>query len=549
MSTIVSPAAQALGTVLLATLTSTLPPSPAAAQGGGAAPALELGADRQTGIGGRIVDRRNNRGLADAPVVVQGGGRTRSLFTDGDGNYRIFVPPGVYTVRSYFDMFHGARVEGVNVERGRLQEVNLLLLRIDEERDVAVIELEIPYRADTTTAAAQDQLRQASTSIGEGLGAKQMSQVGAGDAGSAAARVVGVSIESSQLVIRGLGGRYTRVLLNGIPVPSIDPDVPGADLDLFPTGVIDSLTVSKSFLPDMPADFAGGVMEIRSVSFPRKFTLELDASVGVGSESTFRERLDYRGGKYDSLGFDDGRRALPAAVTSDQPLRSPTEDYPTTESRYQAARTFPNSWQYGRSGDLPKMGIDLTLGDSVRLANQRRFGYLLTAGYENDSVRRLGTTRPNPIVGADGNLIARNEYRVETGVEEVQLAALGTASLDLGIDHSMTLLSLFNRSVSDETSLQTGNSVEFGGSYLEKWQLYYLARTLWFNQLFGDHRNLFGSRLRLRWALFQAYAERAEPDRRKVATATTAAYISGWCVPARASGSTATSGRMTSGAS
>ena len=138
-------------------------------------------------------------------------------------------------------MYHGVRVSGVTVTQGEMVEVSLGLPRIDEDRDVSVQELEIPYRADTTTAAAQDQLRQASSGIGEGLGAKQMSQVGASDAGSAAARVVGVTIESSQLVIRGLGGRYTRVLLNGIPVPSVDPDVPGADLDLFPTSVIDSL--------------------------------------------------------------------------------------------------------------------------------------------------------------------------------------------------------------------------------------------------------------------------------------------------------------------
>ena len=52
---------------------------------------------------------------------------------------------------------------------------------------------------------------------------------------------------------------------------------------------------------------------------------------------------------------------------------------------------------------------------------------------------------------------------------------------------------------------------------LQKWQLQFLARTLWFNQLFGDHRNLFGTRLRLRWAGFHAYGERDEPDRRTVA--------------------------------
>ena len=120
-------------------------------------------------------------------------------------------------------------------------------------------------------------------------------------------------------------------------------------------------------------------------------------------------------------------------------------------------------------------------------------------------------------MGTDGQLTLRNDYRVESGLDEVRLSALGTASLDLGVDHSITVLSLFNRSLSDETSLQTGVSADYGGSYLEKWQLQYLARTLWFNQVFGDHRNLFGTRLRLRWAGFHAYGERDEPDRRTVA--------------------------------
>ena len=57
--------------------------------------------------------------------------------------------------------------------RGTLLEVSLQLARIDEDHDVSVEELEIPYRADTTTAAAQDQLRQASSGIGEGLGASR----------------------------------------------------------------------------------------------------------------------------------------------------------------------------------------------------------------------------------------------------------------------------------------------------------------------------------------------------------------------------------------
>jgi hypothetical protein len=464
-----------------------------------------------TGLRGRISDKRTGKPLGGAPVLIQSGGRTENTVTDANGIYRIAVPPGTYTVRSYFDMYHGVRVSGVTVTQGEMVEVSLGLPRIDESRDVSVQELEIPYRADTTTAAAQDQLRQASSGIGEGLGAKQMSQTGASDAGSAAARVVGVTIESSQLIIRGLGGRYTRVLLNGIPVPSVDPDVPGADLDLFPTGVIDSLNISKAFLPDLPADFAGGVMEIKSISFPRELTLELGLSTGFDTQSTFRNRLDYRGGRHDKTGFDDGRRSLPDSFPTDRPVGN----YPP-EERYAAAESLRNVWQYRYKPAWPKLGFDLTAGNSRKFGRQKRFGYLVTAGYEYDSVRKVGVNRPNPNLTATG-LEEKNNFRAETGVDEVQLSGLGTASLDLGIDHSMTVLTLFNRTVSDQTALQSGKAGDF--TRLDKWQLHFLARQLWFNQLFGDHRNLGGTRLRLRWAVFHAIGVRSEPDRRAVSYA------------------------------
>ena len=464
-----------------------------------------------SGLRGRISDKRSGKPIAGAPVVVQGGGQTENAVTDAAGVYRMALPPGSYVVRSYFDMYHGVRVSGVEVPAGEIIEVSIALPRIDEQRDVQVEELEIPYRADTTTAAAQDQLRQAGGGIGEGLGAKQMSQSGASDAGSAAARVVGVTIDSSQLVIRGLGGRYTRVLLNGIPVPSVDPDVPGVDLDLFPTSVIDSLNISKAFLPDIPADFAGGVMEIKSVSFPRRFVLELELSTGFDSQSTFRQRLDYKGGRHDKKGFDDGRRALPGVFPRDRSLALE----PDPQRRYDIARSLRPSWQYYDKAAWPKLGVDFTVGNSRKFGRQNRFGYLVTAGYSYDSVRRLGVSRPNPQVVSESQLVENNRFDAETGTDEVQLSALATASLDLGIDHSMTVLSLFNRNVSDQTSLQRGKHTEY--PVYEKWQLQFLARTLWFNQLFGDHRNLLGSRLRLRWAGFHAYGERDEPDLRTTA--------------------------------
>src|SRR5690606_5585661 len=118
----------------------------------------------------------------------------------------------------------------------------------------------------------------------------------------------------TNLNIRGLGGRYTLVLLNGVQLPSTDPDVPSVDLDLFPTSVIENLHITKAFQPDLPGNFAGGALDIRTVRFPREFTFEIGASAGANTLTTARETYGYRGGDLDWLGFDDGTRALPRGL-------------------------------------------------------------------------------------------------------------------------------------------------------------------------------------------------------------------------------------------
>jgi hypothetical protein len=134
---------------------------------------LEPGADPNTGIRGRIVDRNQGLGLELATVFASDSKGTRSTSTAEHGRYELNLPPGVYKVRAYYDMYHVALLPNVRVSLGRFSEVNLLLDSLDDH-DVAVEEIEIPYRADTTTAAAQDELRKASSGIGEGMGAAQM---------------------------------------------------------------------------------------------------------------------------------------------------------------------------------------------------------------------------------------------------------------------------------------------------------------------------------------------------------------------------------------
>lgn len=506
---------------LLVPLAAAIATSEARAEPTPAGPSKQLvvqSEDPTTGIQGRIVDRKTGLGLELARVFATDNRGTRSATTVEHGRYELKLPPGVYEVRAYYDTYHGARLNHVRVQRGRLSEVNLLLDRLADE-EVAVEETEIPYRADRTTADAQGELHEASSGIGEALGATHMSQAGASDAGNAARRG-GVSSADSSPIIRGLGGRYARMRLHGDPLPSTDPDRPSLDLDRFPTRVIDSLTVSKTFLPAMPADFAGGVLELKTVTFPKRLTFEVGLSGEYSSKTSFRDYLTYRGGSLDMLGFDDGTRTLPRTIDNVPVVISRTGRYRSFDDLEAIGESFPNEWRYRRASAAPSPGVDVALGDSFKLPGRKRFGYMASASYDYRLRRVTGYSRKLGIKanGEPNELVISDNYpTVELGSEDIQLSGIGTAAFDVGTDHSLRLLSLYNRSGSDDTGYRFGKSAHIDeGADVERWQLRYVGRTLWFNQLQGDHRNLFDTPLRLRWGLFYSLVDRDEPDRRNV---------------------------------
>ena len=53
-------------------------------------------------------------------------------------------------------------------------------------------------------------------------------------------------------------------------LPTTEPDKKVVPLDLFPTGLIDSVQVSKSYSPDRSAEFAGGLVQIVPMKLPNR---------------------------------------------------------------------------------------------------------------------------------------------------------------------------------------------------------------------------------------------------------------------------------------
>ena len=359
-----------------------------------------------------------------------------------------------------------------------------------------------------SVASVMEERRAAST-VSDAIGAEDIRKSPDGTASAATRRVVGATVVGGQyLFVRGLGGRYSNVRLNDVPLPSTDPDVPGFQLDLFPASLLSSLTIVKTFTPDMPGDFAGGSMNIGTRDFPDRFDLSASLSGAVNTETLGKKVLTYHGGAFDWLGFDDGTRALPAEVP---PVYLQKLDREERAQRVaEISRAFPNNWKREDGSAPPQVGLGFSVGNTTTIGGHRA-GYLFTLGYRY-SVQRAHekvTTTTSP----DGvRLEVRDRLEREMGSQEAQLGVLGSVSYELAEGHPLRLVTLLTQTSDDKTSFVTGVSNAENGP-IERTEYKFVERQLLFNQLLGNHD--FSGAL-LDWQLNMAMVARDQPDSRSV---------------------------------
>src|SRR5690606_30903156 len=149
--------------------------------------------------------------------------------------------------------------------------------------------------------------------------------------------------------------------------------------------------------------------------------------------------------------------------------------YRSFEAVEALARRFSNNWALHDQTLGPGFGLELTRGDSSDRGSRNRFGSRASASYRY-SPSCSGTRSARQTAGGGG---PQSGYPGGTAGEDVSINALGTASLELGQDDVVSFLTLFNRIASDQATYQSGMSRELGGT-IERWQLQYVARTMWF---------------------------------------------------------------------
>lgn len=481
-------------------------------------------------VWGIVRDTKFKEGVIDAQVQVVG--RKEKALADINGGYRLELPPGRYTIRVTYELHQPARVDSVEVKAGGIARIDFDLVPDESAVDEIIIEEQV----DRASTEGQILGRKRSAVVGDGVGRAEIARTPDRNAAEAAQRVVGATIVNNRFVfVRGLGERYSNALLNGAPLPSTEPDRNTVPLDLFPSLVLDSLTIVKQFTPDMPADFAGGSVRITTREFPKQTLLQLTLSGAYNTETTFKSRPTYYGSSTDWLGFDGGRREFPPGI----PERKLSPSTSSTEERVGYGHRFNTTMGTQRETSPPNYGASLVAGDSFKLDPNTKLGAMAALTYGRSfQLRQLSVRRffIGPLPDATETLLVGDEFEGPQGIETVRWGAFGSVALERDRNTTLRLVGMRSQSADDVTSELEGFLQTSPGRYHAN-RLEYVSRALNFVQLGGEHRFPKQNELQIDWYASYASADRDQPDTRDVRyRLTERGGIPGWAFAADQSG-------------
>lgn len=344
------------------------------------------------------------------------------------------------------------------------------------------------------------------------LTAEDLARQGDDTAAEALPRLAGLSLVSGRFVfVRGLGDRYSSALLNGSPLPSPEPLRRTVPLDLFPSNILAGATVQKTFSPNYPGEFGGGIIDLRTIATPLDPFLTLKVSGGVNTETTARRGLYYYGSETDWTGYDDGTRDIPGPLSAAIARGQLISDVNFTPDELEAiGESFVNSpLTVIQTGDIdPNFEFETTGGTSWQRGDVT-FGLIGVAGYDSSwttqrAQRGVGATSCAPT--------ACEEKESVQSTWNVTLNALGGASVGWG-ENEIQLTGLYVHSTSKEAQISQGYDFNAIGNQLHTESTAWYERELTSLQLRGDHT--FGP-LDVDWRFAGARSTRNAPYERSI---------------------------------
>ena len=440
-------------------------------------------------IKGTITDRQTKEPLTGATVQVSG--TAQGAVADLDGNYTLELKNGTYTLTVRYIGYKDMTINAVEIK-------GETVLNFDMEPDTQTLgEVQVTAKKNLEGERALQMERQKATLAIENLGSKEMSLKGIGNVEEGVKKITGISIASAgQLIVRGLGDRYSTTTLNGLPIASPNPDNKLVPLDLFPSSTVQNITVSKVYDAAAFADYSGAHINISTKeNIPEDFfQLSLNTGGKFNTLGKDRYQMDRSGSLLKTPGVD--------AAALDMPLME-FDKYVKTHN------IFDTSFAASKKSSLPELGGNLGFGKNFGISNQTLSllaSFSASNGYQNMEDAFYKTLEATGTV--------QDDFSYDSFAQELKLAALGYLGYTLRRSDRIGYTFFYARNAIDTYQRREGTDAE--GHELTGSNNIMHIYTLQNHQLNGIHNFGEGDRWQLTWGGSYSKTGSEEPDRRQV---------------------------------
>lgn len=340
--------------------------------------------------------------------------------------------------------------------------------------------------------------KQISTGIFDGLSYEQIKLTTASTSSELMGKVVGVSIRQDKFVnVRGVDERYNIAVLNGSFLPSPEADKKAFTFDLIPAGLVQSIKVVKTFSPDLPGNFSGGFVDIKTIEFPESTVNSANLSFSGIPDATFKKFFVYGMNRLSFFGASDKTSGLPPSLPED------ITQVPI-EQRNIYAKDIKNLWNRNSLYSLPNFRTNFL---SVGKIFWGRFSYSVGVIYESYSHKK-----DFEVYEYEGDWSKRFEFSGNRILREVRFAN----SLELKAKFSNQVVGVRGLLVGlfeDESAQMRGFQYTDQGAEQIHMAIKFNQRNLYFGQIYGE--NNFGD-VNFKWQGSISSVLNIEPDTRRL---------------------------------
>ena len=449
----------------------------------------------QSTISGVVKDKVTGEPLTGATVIIQG--TQLGSVADFDGNFEITnVPKGdhqlIVKFLGYKEILIPFTATGSPVN-----------LNFDMESDAQVLQgVIVVGKADRNTVSALTKLQQKSAPMLTGITSQEISKTPDRNTGDVLKRVSGTTVQDNKfVVIRGLADRYNTALINGLALPSSEPDRRAFSFDLFPASMMSNLVIFKTANPDLPGEFAGGVIELNTRDVPEEPFFQISLGGVHNSISTFKNYSFYNGSKTDWLGYDHNYRTLPDGVNKES-LTGP--------DKYNTSKLVPNDWAVNNFSSMaPAYNVQLSAGTTKEVFG-RSLGIIGSLGYSTNN--RFYTQRV-----ADFDIdttVKRFTYYDNVFKKDAAIGGLLNVAYKLSDNSKLTFNNILSIKGEDQFIERNGSEWELEASN-KSYAMWYKSTRLLSSQLKGEHQ-LNEDGVKLKWGVSANDIARNTPSFRRM---------------------------------